>query len=63
MAAERTFEYKGLTVKVWAKSFSWTGMPFTICLCHPPDDAKIKKMIDTARKPLINQLKGVVRDV
>lgn len=50
MAAERTFWHKGLRVDVWAKSFKWSGMPFTILLGKPPDDDKIRKMIDTAQK-------------
>lgn len=50
MAAERTFWYKGLRVDVWAKSFKWSGMPFTILLGSPPEDEKICKMIDTAQK-------------
>lgn len=52
MAAERTFWHKGLRVDVWAKSFKWSGMPFTILLGNPPDDDKIRKMIDTAQKPV-----------
>ena len=50
MAAERTFWHKGLRVDVWAKSFKWTGLPFTVFLGSPPDDDKIRKMIDTAQK-------------
>lgn len=52
MAAERTFWHKGLRVDVWSKSFKWSGMPFTILLGNPPDDDKIRKMIDTAQKPV-----------
>lgn len=58
MAADRTFIYKGLRVDVWAKSFKWTGLPFTVFLGHPPDDDKIRKMIDTAQRPAI---RGFVR--
>ena len=54
MAAERTFWYKGLRVDVWAKSFKWTGLPFTVFLGSPPDDHKIRKMIDTAQRPVRN---------
>lgn len=50
MAAERTFWHKGLRVDVWAKSFKWSGLPFTVFLGSPPDDDKIRKMIDTAQK-------------
>lgn len=50
MAAERTFWHKGLRVDVWSKSFKWTGLPFTVFLGSPPEDDKIRKMIDTAQK-------------
>lgn len=53
MAAERTFWHKGLRVDVWAKSFKWTGLPFTVFLGSPPEDDKIRKMIDTAQKPAL----------
>lgn len=53
MAAERTFWHRGLRVDVWAKSFKWTGLPFAVFLGSPPDDDKIRKMIDTAQKPAI----------
>lgn len=52
MAAERTFWHGGLRVDVWAKSFKWSGMPFLCYTGEPPDDDKIRKMIDTAQRPL-----------
>lgn len=61
MAAERTFWHKGLRVDVWSKSFKWTGLPFTVFLGSPPDDDKIRKMIDTAQKPVGNDFRPELR--
>jgi hypothetical protein len=53
MPADRTFFYNGLKVQVWSRSFKWTGMPFVVFLGDPPNDDKIRKMIDTAQRPIL----------
>ncbi len=58
MAADRSFWHKGLRVDVYAKSFKWTGLPFTVFLGHAPDDDKIRKMIDTAQRPVLRGTVG-----
>lgn len=54
MAADRQFDHGGLRVKVWGRSFKWTGMSFTARLwdglSDEQNDRRIREMIDAAQK-------------